>query len=292
MHKTDEFIESYRKRCVESLFGMTTFQNCWPVWRAEMEGMTDGFRDAQAIYGLGSHLSAIFALTGETGRGQSSVSGGGAAWEGLVCWYLNLVLTGTRAVAAKQSKLTVPQCIRDAAAVVYGNYQTNTESDLSILVLPHAFDLQQSDFDLAVLDAKLRASFHEAELHIVQCKTNWNDNAQIPMLWDMIYSGQKFQNNRVKIGMEGSSIRNLKGFSYSFVTVPSQSKAIKAGSMAVHRVQSLSGGNFWGRPTKPGVALGLHEIFGRVLESAFTSTVQAHIEKCIQNGPRPFIGPK
>ena len=41
-----------------------------------------------------------------------------------------------------------------------------------------------------VMDALCEKHFTSLEIHIIQCKTNWNDNAQIPMLWDMVYSAQ------------------------------------------------------------------------------------------------------
>lgn len=35
------------------------------------------------------------------------------------------------------------------------------------------------------------------EAHIIQCKTNWNDNAQIPMLWNMVYATKDFKENKI-----------------------------------------------------------------------------------------------
>src|SRR5690606_33300354 len=64
----------------------------------------------------------------------SQVSGG-HAWEGLVCWYLNLCLVGTRAVVIK-NPIQWPTPVRDALTVTYGNVRTNKESDLLGIVFP------------------------------------------------------------------------------------------------------------------------------------------------------------
>ena len=42
----------------------------------------------------------------------------------------------------------------------------------------------------------------------LQCKTNWNDNAQVPMLWDIIYSSNEKLNN-ISVGINGVSPHSL-----------------------------------------------------------------------------------
>ena len=128
-------------------------------------------------------------------------------------------------------------------------------------------------------------------MHVIQCKTNWNDNAQIPMLWDMVYKARVFADQSVTIGRNGYNISRLKRFTYSFVTMPSQRRPISKGSMAVNRVAKLSGGNFWGRPSQQGVALSLSEIFNRNLEGCFETDIKTHIRKCIQSGVGLFAHP-
>ena len=111
------------------------------------------------------------------------------------------------------------------------------------------------------------------EIGLVQCKTNWNDNAQIPMLWDLLYRVEEFENDSVRIGGASVTIKDLAKFSYSFVTVPSGVAEYKEGSVPVKRVHNLKGGNYWGRPTKQGVALSLDEIFRRNFSSAFDGSI-------------------
>ncbi|MDB9969140.1 hypothetical protein OAE08_05705, partial [Gammaproteobacteria bacterium] len=95
---------------------------------------------------------------------------------------------------------------------------------------------------------------------------NWNDNAQIPMLWDMVYSAKGFGRS-VTVGSKGRSIESFASFTYSFVTVPSQKDiaGYKVTSTAVNRVKHISGGNYWGLPNKQGVADSLNEFIGRNL---------------------------
>lgn len=271
-----------RKKSVEGLFATQTFANCWSQWIVEIRQLLGAGYSEQELIGLGDHLSEIFRTTGGGGRGQGELSGGGAAWESLICWYINLCTAGSRVVAIKKMSL-VPKAIQDAITVNYGNTPCNTESDITVLVFPDVPEFCGDVSSLQIVDqagnavnalgrGKLNPKiieilaerhFLEFEIGIIQCKTNWNDNAQIPMLWDMIYSAGGFRGRNISIGRNNFGIHNIKGFSYSFVTVPSNVRnAYNAGSLAVKRVTNLSGGNYWGSPTNVGVARSIKEIFG------------------------------
>ena len=106
--------------------------------------------------------------------------------------------------------------------------------------------------------------FGEISVHIIQCKTNWNDNAQIPMLWNMIYSSSNLINSghsTLSVGRNGFSLSNCKKFTYSFVTVPTvELNKFKIDSVAVQRVRNMSGGTYWGYPTKSGIARNIKEM--------------------------------
>ena len=284
-------IEGLRIEAVRSLHRMGSFSTCWPVWKSEIARRTSDLSDADAIYDLGEVLSEIFALTRADGRDQGSLSGGGAAWEALVCWYLNIVMTGSRAVVIKQNKKLIPEAFLNAMTVVYGNSPTNTESDLSGIIFPSSFPMLNDVYNSNNLSNFVNKNINMFSLHNIQCKTNWNDNAQIPMLWDMIYSFRGVRNKNVHIGENGFDLDDLRDFTYSFVTVPSQKKEIKPTSMAVQRVQSLSGGNYWGKPTDPHVALGLPSIFKRVFKAGFDGDIKSHIAKQIRNGSISYLEP-
>ena len=277
------FVEDYRSQCVRAVFRMSGFTSCWPVWREEIAKLTKDLRDADAIYDLGSNLRAIFKLTAREGRAQADLSGGGASWEGLVCWYLNLVLTDTRAVVAKKTKALAPTPVLDAISVNYGNITTTSESDLLGIVFPASGDLDGA-YSKAALDAFAASNLTRIEVHNLQCKTNWNDNAQIPMLWDMVYRAKGFKDTGVSVGRNGRSLGDLEAFSYSFVTVPSQKKAFKDSYMAVKRVSGLSGGNFWGQKTEIGVAWSVSEVFKKVFGDDVVGDVRGHIQCLVQNG--------
>jgi len=278
-----QFVEEYRKKALDAVFGMKGFSTCWPVWRAEIASRTQDFKSENAIFELGSGLREIFALTKVTGRGQGTLSGAGAGWEGLICWYLNTVLTGTPALVVKQRRSLMPIPLLDAMSVNYGSKQTNTESDLSGIVFPVDDYLKQHPYTKKVLDSYVEVNLHRMQLHNLQCKTNWNDNAQIPMLWDMVYRAKGFKDANVSIGRNGRSISDLKNFTYSFVTLPSQSKDIKSSAMAVKRVSALTGGIFWGKPDVSGVAWSVSDIFKRVFGDDVIGDVRAHIRGQIQS---------
>ena len=284
-------IEGLRQEATFSLHKMKSFSECWPVWKLEIAALTSNLSDAAAIYNLGENLSEIFAVTSSGAREQGSLSGGGAAWEALVCWYLNLIMIGSRAVVIKQNKKLIPDAFLSAMTVVYGNSPTNTESDLSGIVFPNVSAILEKFYDPKDFSEYVSENIEQFSLHNIQCKTNWNDNAQIPMLWDMIYSFRGVKNKNVHIGEDGFDLDDLKDFTYSFVTVPSQKNPIKPNSMAVQRVQGLSGGNYWGKATDAHVALGLPAIFKRVFKAGFDGDIKSHIAKQVQTGSISYLEP-
>lgn len=267
-------IEIHRSRAMKAITSTKIWGKCWPIWEKEILARTDNLGNPGKIYHLGSQLREIFFKTNEGKRTQSSVSAAGTAWECLVCWYLNLVLSGTQAVAMRQSRRLVPECLLDATTMTYGAYQTNTESDLFVIIYPQDFKFPSlgRGYKAALDDAAAKA-FSSIELGVVQCKANWNDNAQIPMLWDMVYRASFGKETSIKIGRNGYSMKHLKAFTYSFVTAPTQKSAFKPSTMPIKRTNNLSGGNFWGQRSQSDVALSLSEIFIRNFGSAFETDV-------------------
>lgn len=280
-------VEHHRKMAMEAIESTSTWKSCWSVWEKEILKKTNNLSDAKKIHELGDHLREVFFTTNTNNRSQSSLSGGGAGWECLVTWYLNLVLSGTNAVAMRQSKAVVPKTLLDATTINYGSNQTNTESDICVIVYPDDFKFPDvNDVFLEELNEEIATRIANVELGIIQCKTNWNDNAQIPMLWDMVYRANFGSAKDIRIGKHGYNVGNLKEFTYSFVTVPSQKEGrmpSKPDHMAVKRVSNLTGGNYWGMKTKSGIALSISEIFGCNFSNAFSKNVRASIQDAIDN---------
>ena len=81
--------------------------------------------------------------------------------------------------------------------------------------------------------------FSSFQVAIIQLKTNWNDVAQVPFLYNVLY--------------------RLGGVVQDNVQV----------SIAVQRVSGLSGGNYWCAPTKNGIALSIQEMPSRIFGSGF-----------------------
>lgn len=290
-----------RKLSVDSLFQTATFRKCWQVWQPNIKAILGVSYSESDIIDLGDHLSSVFGTTGGSGRGQGELSGGGTAWESLVCWYINLCAVGSRIVAVKKMSL-VPKAIQDAITVNYGNFACNTESDITVIVFPNLPEyntdisqlqvndntgatiplLSRGKFNMKASDFLSERDFHQFEIGIIQCKTNWNDNAQIPMLWDMIYSSGGFRGRNITIGRNNYNIQAARSFTYSFVTVPSNQNAIySSNSVAVKRVTNLSGGNYWGKQSVQHVAKSLKEIFTNNFTSGFRTTIRTDIRSAI-----------
>lgn len=288
-------VELMREKSIHNLFKATGFNTNWDIWKSALNRYAPNMTPRQVL-DLGDHLSEVFnstnpanqlAPTAPAARTQSSVSSGGSSWEALVCWYLNFCLIGRRTVVIKHSKRLIPAPISDAMTVNYSNFISNTESDLVAITFPNHQDYCIDKDRIAITDAngnlvptKKSRSYNYSdvvnalahrdlrniEIHIIQCKTNWNDNAQIPMLWDMIYSANNFRNG-IKVGGNLYSIHDAARFSYSFVTVPTIKTKITASSTCVKRVINISGGNYWGAPTTSSVASSVKEMLSRNLST-------------------------
>lgn len=291
-------VEYLRKKSIQQLFKANGFNSNWDTWKLEVNRLAPK-KTPNQIFNLGDSLKDIFYSTNTGTREQSDVSGGGASWESLVCWYLNLCLIGRRTVVIKHNKNLIPNPISDAITVNYGSFTSNTESDLIAVTFPDkenyridkdSINILDEDGEevplrkngknkkynmLGVLNALCHKDFDDLEIHIIQCKTNWNDNAQIPMMWDMIYSANTFRND-ITIGKNGYSIHSVNKFTYSFVTVPTvKLEKIKSDSTCVQRVHNLSGGNYWGIKSKSNVASSVKELLSRNLKSGHA---KSHLE--------------
>ena len=285
---SQNIIEKLREEVINSLFTTKGFNKAWPTWKVAINKLASAPTPTQLL-NLGDNLRDIFYTTNtSTARTQSVVSGGGANWEALVCWYLNLCCIRRRTVVIKHSKKLIPEPISNAITVNYGSFISNTESDLIGITFPDKaeYNIDKKMIDvvdengdkvvikskgkmnynlLEILNALVARDFAEIEIHIIQCKTNWNDNAQIPKLWDMIYSAKTFKTG-ITIGRESYSINNARLFSYAFATVPTvKVEILKPTSVAVSRVRNLSGGNYWGMKTVSGIASSMKEMLSRNL---------------------------
>ena len=275
-------IDEFRMKVMEKNASVKSFSNAWQVWRPKVDELIGEEPSAEQIFNLGDNLSEIFKFNKVEGRGQSAVSSGGAAWECLVVWYLNLVFHGTNVIAARRNQAHIPPSILNALSVTIANHSTNSESDIIVFSVPQVGNLR--NLKLSQIEELITSNQLESELSVVQCKTNWNDNSQIPMLWDLIYNstGQNRVAN-VSVGINGVTPQSFRRFSYAFVTVPTQkeTKIYKASGVDVLRVKNLTGGNFWGKPSSASIASSINEYFGRNFASSFHGGVKSHISSQI-----------
>ncbi len=227
--------DELRKRMIIRLFTNSSFVEAWKVWRTETLNILGHRITSNKIVDLGDKLSAIFQSTSGGGRLGSrninvTVSRSGNAWEGLVNYYLNICLMGTRTVVLKNLKELIPEPISDSLTVNYGNFPCNSESDLIGITFPSLHEFNRKINTLRIkngikyrsypdevsfkelIDYLADKYFSELEVGIIRCKTNWNENAQIPMLWDMVYSTGTGKNFSVETSKY--KITRFKRFTY------------------------------------------------------------------------------
>lgn len=305
-------IEQLRKESVLDLFNDKDTES-WDVWYSNITKFFNPQKPTyESLLSLGDHLADVFRATnnceGES-RSQSNLSKGGTYWEKLVTWYINICSVGSRVVAFRGNKKTrVPSVISQALTVEYRNLECQSESDIIVLVFPrtHPFvdpkDLQlflkkKGDIDFNVLSNEIGKQFYSFQIGVIQCKTNWNDNAQAPMLWDLIYKSKKKAIDGITVGSALYSIQNIP-FTYSFVTVPTNElDNFSPSSICVARVTHLSGGNYWGHESKNGIALSLSKIFSRNYRQGYTDCdinidLKREINELVANYPYFWKGNK
>jgi hypothetical protein len=164
-----------------------------------------------------------------------------------------------------------PDPVSDALSVNYGASTLNTETDLAVVSCP-GFSVETDTIDFRRLKQRANTAvmdcFNQTGVTNIQCKTNWNDNAQIPMLWNMLYSQAANGGGHpegISIGRNGHALQNLAHFGYAFTTVPTNRlNSYNPNSTAVLRVRTMTVGNFWGLPSKQGVSQSIKAIHDRL----------------------------
>jgi hypothetical protein len=262
----------------------------WPGYQDELRKILGASPNEQDLLNIGSNLKQVFKSE-LRGRGQGELSRGGASWEILVTWYLNLIFWNTNVVAMRPRKSLVPSVVSDAMAVKVKGVVTSKETDVIVIEVPKTSDELELDQDS--INSVISSNPEITSVGVVQCKTNWNDNAQIPMLWNIVYAAQNLQVQNVVVGSNGYSPASFGRFSYAFMTVPTNTEKdgkdnYKSTSTPVVRVQGLTGGNYWGNPSISGIADSIAEYFGRNFGHVFDGGVQRHIVKNIVAHPEVF----
>ena len=259
-------IEGFRSEVMQSTMSTGSMRKTWPLLQPALSAHVRQPIDPtkRRIFDLGDHLSEAFLSVGGA-RGQSDLGQAGVVWESLIVWYLNICLCGTDAVAFKGNKRFVARPIDKALTIKHHNVSLRSETDTLVVRLDNQeLSGEANSAEEAVQKYKdiLERHYRDINLINLQCKTNWNDIAQIPMLWNLVYS-PTFRHNEVGVGMDGYTITGFRVFRYAFVTVPTQRKyKFTPTCLPVLRVRTCSGGNYWGKPTQNGVAFSIKEIFG------------------------------
>lgn len=262
--------EQLRGFALVDLESIKSFKAGWPDRAVHFDSILAGNQLTRSkVIALGDHLASAFKLDGSNDRSQGSLSSAGAVWESLIVWYLNLCLLGTQAVCIRGGKL-VPQCLRDALSICFESSVLRSEPDVIVvsceqLLMEGAKGTRESAIQAA--DEIVQANYANTGVVNIQCKTNWNDNAQIPMLWNMLYNQARkgaVVPNGFTIGTNGHALSGLGHFGYAFATVPTQKKApdgYKPQSLEVLRAKTMTAGNYWGYPSKNGVCMSVREFF-------------------------------
>lgn len=261
-------VEFLREKTIDSLFKTATFPKYFPKWKPEI---CKGGLSAANIIDIGDNLRDIMFKTNPNlkakvkrteSEGQSDTAASGHLWEGLVSWYCNLCLIGSRTVVIKKTS-TVPENLTKIIEIDYDGVKSTAEVDLWAITFPdkneftkdipesfskkptlaqlrenpnakhRTVSISQATKQISSglkkwLDQNVEENISDFELGIISCKTNWADDAVIPQHWDLVYTlstemPEALLKKNMTIGIDSSySISDLKNFFYAFATLPSQ----------------------------------------------------------------------
>ena len=275
-------LNSFKTLYLSELANVPTFNDNWGHCKSEIEEILDGSED---LLKIGQNLSNIFRSI-PSNRSQSGVAQAGAMWECLVSWYLSLIFWNTNVLSVKWKQAFIPKLIVDALTVTIRNISTTSEADLVTYAVPLTSDHEINNLEGInnAIDNEIGSNRTQLSLNVMQLKVNWNEGAQIPMLWDFVYNSQDVNIPYVQVGVNGYNPNVFDNFTYSFTTVPTKGNGnldnYKIDGVNTQRVANLTGGNYWGYETKSGVSSNINEYFMKNFRNSFNGeSLNSHINK-------------
>ena len=128
------FLSEFKSSYLTDMAKIPSFSKSWNVWSQEIDKYFGSEKPTGGkIFDLGDKLADIFQSNKQPGREQSSLSGGGVAWECLIQWYLNLIFWNTEVVVVRHKKEFVPAPINDCITIKIAGEKLNSESDIKVL---------------------------------------------------------------------------------------------------------------------------------------------------------------
>ena len=89
------FVKEYKFKIMKQISNLNSLRKVWDVWQPKINSVLGKEPKGKDIFELGEKLSLIFQTYETDDRDQSTLSGGGAAWECLNVWFLNLLFWDT-----------------------------------------------------------------------------------------------------------------------------------------------------------------------------------------------------
>ena len=276
-------IEKIRKKQMDKIFSLSSFKKDWVLRKDFLTTKMADFTRKKVV-NLSDYLGQCFrtrssatassTITATSSRAVSNKlnSGSGVIWESIVTWYLNICLYGTNTVAVRGGEFC-PEPIKDSISILHDSSVLHSEPDVMIICSNDLYDLEEEKSwrkSVKKINEVVEKDFKNVCVINIQCKTNWNENAQYAMLWNMLYKQARdkhFGRNGFRIGIHGFTISNLEDFGFAFMTVPTNKTDYTPSRLEVLRVKSLMSKNYWGKPTKPSVAFSLSGIFDEFTRS-------------------------
>lgn len=284
-------IEKIREQQMEKILSLKSVKKGWVLREKFLTTKMDDFTKKKMI-SLSDYLGECFRITAPaptptsssiiptSSRAVSNIlnSGSGDIWESIVTWYLNICLYGTNAVAVRGGEFC-PKPIKDSISILHDSSVLHSEPDVMIISSKELNDLEEDKSwakSLKKINEVVEKEFKKVCVINIQVKTNWNENAQYGMLWNMLYKQARdkhFAPNGFRIGINTFTISNLAHFGFAWMTVPTNKTVYTPSRLEVLRVKGLMSKNYWGKPTKANVAFSLSGIFDEFTRSPYYPNV-------------------
>lgn len=245
--------------------------------------LTD-FNGGQSIHDfLGEKLTSMFTEAhGGVGeiKSNKNVAIAGSLWQSLCMSYLNTSFAGTQA-AAVMNRL-VPESVKRMFAIKsHGKIvtQRNTTFVIEHPCLGSVISGSSpfwSQAHTVWLDREIRENPELTNVTLLDFRTNFSDAIKEPLLYDWLlhFLHQGLLPSNILPGEQFEEIINIlpRISSFAVSVLTGTKKEVAFGSAPAVRAGCLSGGIYWGKPAKGGVAQSLNKFASERLSSFSQST--------------------
>jgi hypothetical protein len=239
-------------------------------YRRERRSYLAELSDAPNVQMIGGNLIEMFTKAhggSNAEKSNQTVAIAGSLWQALCLAYINTSLAGTSSAAI--SNKNVPESIKRMFVVKSGSEVVTQTYSTFVIDHPALSEVHSSSSDVwgashtVWLDREIRENPEALKVILLDCRTNFNDAIKEPLLYDWIIGllHQGVLPQGIRREDQFPEMLNLlpRSAKVSLAVATATKKDVPFGSAPARRASCLTGGMYWGKASKSGVATSLAE---------------------------------